>query len=81
MVASVTEKYDNTATTNTEITFAGSIYGVDINLGKFIKDLELMDTIRNSHDPAIKDAFEGLLTTMALVNGRNANEVPVMDDP
>ena len=59
----------------TEITFGSTAWGIEPNTEKFVKDIQLLDTIRSSYDPAVKDAWESLLTTMALVKGRDANKV------
>jgi len=39
---------------------------------QFIKDAEIMNKIRSSADPAVMEAYEQLLTVMALTNGRDA---------
>jgi len=39
------------------------------------RDISLLNAIRANADPAVKDQFEQLLTTIALTNSRNVPEV------
>ena len=39
------------------------------------RDISLLNAIRSNNDPAVKDQFEQLLTTIALTNHRNVPEV------
>jgi len=46
----------------------------NIKAEKLVTDMELMNKIRSSYDPAVKEAYEQLLTVMALTNGRVYND-------
>jgi len=52
---------------NTEFKLdAASIVGAEVKLSELATDVELMNSIRSSTEPAVKDLFNKLLTTMAL---------------
>ena len=38
---------------------------------QFMSDAEIMNRVRGSNDPAVKEAYEQLLTVMALTSGRD----------
>jgi len=44
----------------------GAIDFSDVKLAQFKKDMTLMNLVRSSSDPTVLDAFEQLLTVMAL---------------
>jgi hypothetical protein len=54
----------------TEVTLIFKTFntGAQPDLDKFSTDISLMNKIRNSSDPAVDDAFDKLLTIMALTN-------------
>ena len=70
-----TEQYENQPpTVNPTVTLTiKSTAGVgETHPKQFISDAEVMNKIRLSRDPAVKEAYEQLLTVMALTAGRTA---------
>lgn len=63
---------DATMPATVTLKFASVAVGHDPmdSMDKFMRDITLMNSIRMSTDPAVKDEFEKLLTIMALTNGR-----------
>ena len=41
------------------------------NIEQFVEDINIMNKIRGSYDPTVKDQFEKLLTVLALSNNNN----------
>ena len=48
--------------------------GKKAEIDQLMSDMEIMNKVRESFDPAVKEAYEQLLTVMALTNGRVASE-------
>ena len=72
-VAGVTQRYDGqppTAQPELAITLKGSAAGNKIRLEQFASDMEVMNKVRELDDPAVREAYEQMLTVMALTNGR-----------
>ena len=42
-----------------------------IDIAQFATDMNVMNTVRSTNDPAVIDAYEKLLTVMALTKGRD----------
>lgn len=65
---------DDTGVMRTEIVLQNANSTTPILAEELARDMELMSKIRSSNDPSVRDAFEGMLTLMALANGRNYNK-------
>ncbi len=61
----------------TEVTFTMRSVNAttEPQLEALTKDMSVLNAIRSNNDPAVKDQWEQLLTTVALTNGRNVPEV------
>jgi len=57
------------------LTLKSMVSTVDVNIDpdKLLRDMAIMNEVRSSSDPAVREAYEQLLTVMALTKGR---EVP-----
>lgn len=56
------------------LTFKSNLYGNDIPFDNLANDMSLMNSIRQSADPAVKEAFDQLMTVMTLTSGRATSE-------
>jgi len=68
-----TQQYEaQPATIHPEVTMTlkSTSTGKKPEVDQFASDMEVMNKIRQSFDPAVKEAYEQLLTVMALTNGR-----------
>jgi len=54
---------------------------MNINPEKLVKDMQIMNEIRTSSDPAVRDAYEQILTVMALTKGRQVPDYGDECDP
>ena len=52
------------------VTLKSTATGKKAEVDLLMSDMEIMNKVRGSFDPAVKDAYEQLLTVMALTNGR-----------
>lgn len=67
------ERYDSQPSTiHPEITMTlkSTAVGKEVLLEQFASDMTVMNKVRESFDPAVKAAYEQLLTVMALTDGR-----------
>ena len=52
------------------VTLKSTATGKKAEVELLMSDMEIMNKVRESFDPAVKEAYEQLLTVMALTNGR-----------
>jgi len=64
-IHSIRDTPDELSATTT-ITIKSTATATNVNAEQLIRDLALMSAVRGTADPAVKDAFEKLLTIMAL---------------
>ncbi len=66
---------DSSAFSTIDLKLQSDRVGTKPDLEGLMRDVTLMNTIRSSTDPAVEAAFEQLLTTMALTNGRSVANI------
>lgn len=67
------EQYENRPSTmppEVTITLKSTASGQVVLTDRFMSDMEVMNKVRLSMDPAVQAAYEQMLTVMALTNGR-----------
>ena len=75
------QQYENQPVTiHPEVTLTfRSLAGIGASAGPRVEqlasDMTVMNKVRMSHDPAVTEAYEQLLTVMALTSGRNPLDV------
>lgn len=73
-VQQVADEFAPGSNVQTTITLASSSNAHQILPDQLARDMSVMNQVRQSNDPAVQEAYEQLLTVMALTNGRNVPE-------
>jgi len=74
------DEFSTPGLTKTTVNIVSMSHSPTISLEQFASDMTVMNKVRASQDPAVKEAYEQMLTVMALTNNRDVPKYAECED-